>query len=115
MSLDDTLRAAVREEVEEAVRKALDGLERSGPHAELESWKARLWRVPDATRLSLDEAAEALGVSTRSVRRYIAADGDRPPLPHRKGPTGLTVAAGDLRTWIRNLEEGERFRSGGRR
>ena len=115
MTLDEALRAAVREEVQEAVREALDGLERPEPDAEPASWRSRLWTVEAETRLSLTEAAEAMDVSERTVRRYMDGNGEQPPLPHRKGPTGLTVTAGDLRRWIQDVEEGERFRAGGGR
>lgn len=110
--IEDALRAAVREEVEAAVREALDGLERPERDAEPApaSWRSRLWSVSAETRLSLSEVAEALDVSERTVRRYMDDNGDRPPLPHRKGPTGLTVTAGNLRQWIQDVEEGERFR-----
>lgn len=114
MTLDEALRAAVREEVQAAVREALDGLERPERDTEPASWRSRLWTVAPETRLSLSDVSEALDVSERTVRRYMDGSGDRPALPHRKGPTGLTVTAGHLRTWIQDVEEGERFRERGR-
>lgn len=106
------LEAGIRSVVREAVEEALADLELPGPdpEPEPESWRSRLHRVHPDTRLALGEAAEALGVSERSVRRYVAGDGDYRPLPARKGPTGLTVTAGDLRRWLEDVEGGNRFR-----
>lgn len=114
--LDSVLRSAVREEVRVAVREAFEEVELEGGEPDRsEDWKSRIHRVHPNTRLSLGEAAEALDVSKRTVRRYTEHNGDRPPLPSRKGPTGLTVRAGDLVTWIEDIEEAERFRAAGGR
>lgn len=107
--LDDALREIIRQELE----AALQDLPRPEPEpveGPGESWRSKLWRVEPATRLDLEECAEALGVSPRTVRRYIAGEGDRPSLPARRGPSGLSVRVEDLRTWISDVEEGQRFR-----
>lgn len=83
------------------------------PETSAETWRSRIHRLHEATRLTLDEAAEALGVSTRTVRRYVAGEGDYHALPASRGPTGLTVQAGELREWIRDVEDGNRFREAG--
>lgn len=113
--IEEQLRSLVREEVEAAVRETL--AESTGPRdadrrPEDGSWRSRLWCVSGETRLGLSDVAEALDVSERSVRRYIDGNGDRPPLPHQRGPTGITITAGDLRQWIEDVEAGERFREG---
>lgn len=110
MNLEERLRELIQGAVHEAVADALDGLELPARSEPKESWRSRLHRVHEDTRLSLDDAGEALGVSGRSVRRYIAGDSDRPALPAQRGPTGLTIRAGDLRTWVEDVEQGERFR-----
>lgn len=112
MNLEDSLRELVRAEVRQAVADALEGADLSAPASEPgEGWRSRLWTVDAETRLALGEAAEALGVSERSVRRYIDGNGDRPALPGTRGPTGLTIRAGDLRTWIQDTEQANRFRA----
>lgn len=114
MNLDEAIRASVRE----AVAAALEDLELTeaepAGEPEEEGWRSRVHRVHEDTRLGLGEVAEALDVSERTVRRYLAGDGERPELPHRRGPVGITVRAGDLRTWLRDVEEGQRFREVGR-
>lgn len=107
MTLEETIRATVREAVAEALGE-FDFPEMgagSGDPPE-EDWRSRVHRVHPETRLSLQETAQALGCSTRTVRRHLEAE---PPLPHRKGPSGITVSAGELLTWIRDVEEGSRF------
>lgn len=114
-TLDAHLRDLVRDACREAVADALEAGDLPEPPAEPteDGWRSRLWAVEPDTRLSLADAAEALGVSERSVRRYLDGNGERPPLPSRKGPTGLTIRAGDLRTWISDVEDGNRFRHEG--
>jgi predicted transcriptional regulator len=62
------------------------------------------------TRLPLADVAEVLGVSERTVRRHINGQSSCPTLPARKGATGITVQAGELRSWIEDAERAERFR-----
>lgn len=103
----------IREVVREAVREALAGGEWTRPATPPEDdggWRSRVHRVHPDTRLSLAEVAEALACSERTVRRYLAGEGSHDPLPHRRGPTGTTVAAGDLLRWITDVEEGERWK-----
>lgn len=111
--LEDTLRTLVRSEVRVGVAEALEEAQlRPEITQPEEGWRSRLHRVHAETRLSLSEVAEALGVSERTVRRYLDGDGARPELPHQRGPTGLTVRAGDLVTWIEDVEGANRFRRG---
>lgn len=108
MSLDHQLRTAVREALAEALADA-DWPTLQLP-AEEEGWRSRVHRVHPDTRLSLGEVAEVLDVSERTVRRYLAGEVDHPPLPHDRGPGGLTVQAGVLLQWIRDVEDAERWR-----
>lgn len=80
-----------------------------------ESWRSRVHRVHPDTRLPLDEVAEVLACSERTVRRKIDGESEGPPLPADRGPAGLTVRAGELLRWIEEIEGGHRFRvaSGG--
>lgn len=111
----DTLDAHLRELVEDACREAVadalgDVQVQADQREPEEEWRSRLHRVHEDTRLPLSDVAEALDVSERTVRRYIDGNGDRPSLPSQRGPTGLTVRAGDLRTWIDDCEGANRFR-----
>lgn len=109
-----TLEEQIRETVREAVAEALEGLERPPPAPEPdEGWRSRVHRVHGDTRLSLSEVAEVLDCSERTIRRYMDGEGNRPPLPSRRGPTGITVRAGDLLQWIEDVEEGEEWRRRG--
>lgn len=111
MTLDEALRKAVRDEVETAVADALEDVDlRTERASEPESWASRVWAVEPETRLTLDQVAEALDVSTRTVRRYIAGETDHPPLPAAAGVGGKVVRAVDLRTWIEDAEQAARFR-----
>lgn len=107
MTLDEQIRATVRE----AVAEALEDLEWPAPTPQPdEGWRSRVHRVHRDTRMSLSEVAEVLDCSERTVRRYLAGEGDRPALPSRRGPTAITVRAGDLLQWIEDVEEGEEWR-----
>lgn len=110
MTLDDALRALVREEVREAVADALDDLDLE-PDAEEEPIRSRLWRLHPETRLPRAEVAEALGVSERTVRRHASGETKAPTLPMRDGPTGRTTTARELRAWIKDAEAADRFRA----
>lgn len=114
-SLDAHLRELVQGAVREALADALEDVDlgESSPKVQPETWRSRLHTVHEDTRLSLADVAEALDVSERTARRYLDGNGDRPGLPHRRGPTGLTVRAGDLRTWLEDVEDGNRFRRAG--
>lgn len=112
-SLEDRLAAVVRDTCREAVTDALEGVRPADP-ADPETWRSRVHTVHPDTRLSLADVAEALDVSTRSVRRYVAGEGEHPKLPAQKGPTGLTVRAGDLVTWLEDVEGANRFRRAAR-
>lgn len=109
MTLEDTIRTAVREAVAEAMAE-------HGPPGPVavpddEAWRSRIHRVHPDTRLGLREAGEALNdVSERSVRRYMKGSDNCPPLPHARGPSGITIRAGDLVRWLEDVEEGERWR-----
>lgn len=107
----DTLEDRIRELVREGVREAVeDALPLPGGDAADEGWRSRVHRVHPDTRLPLSGAADALDVSERTVRRYIGGEGEHPELPARRGPTGLTVRAGDLVAWLEDVEGGNRFR-----
>lgn len=108
MTLEEQIRTTVRE----AVTEALADVDLSPPAPDTdEGWRSRIHRVHADTRLSLSEVAEALDVSERSVRRYFQGTNGKPALPHRKGPSGLTVRVGDLLQWITDVEDGERWKA----
>jgi hypothetical protein len=68
------------------------------------TWREKLWDVPAETRLGVAEVAEALG----RPRSYVYArtgPAASDPLPHRKIDGSVVIAAGELRTWIRDHEE----------
>ena len=68
------------------------------------SWRERLWTVPAETRLGIAEAAEALGRSRSWI--YKATSGGTTGLPFRKLGAELLFVAGELRTWVREHEDG---------
>lgn len=113
--LDEALREIVREELREALQELPRPVVDPAEGAE-ESWRSRIWRVHDDTRLQIAEVAQVLGRSERTVRRHLNGETEAPDLAYRDGPGGVTVRAEDLRCWIRDVEEGRRFaESGGSR
>jgi predicted DNA-binding transcriptional regulator AlpA len=72
--------------------------------ADVPTWRTRLWSVPAETRLTLPEAAEALG---RSRSWCYKRTGPKSPerLPCRRLDGDLVFLAGELRQWIREHEE----------
>ncbi len=65
------------------------------------SWRERLYTVPSELRLGLDEVAEALACSPRTVRRHIADSG----LPSRRRFDEFVIVAGELRGWLEDNEQ----------
>ncbi len=66
----------------------------------LASWRERLWTCAPDTRLFADEVAAALGVSKRTVYRWV----DVKHLPCRRRDDGLVFLAGDVRRWADEQE-----------
>lgn len=65
------------------------------------SWRERIWTVPDETRLTVDECAEALGKS----RAWLYARGDELGIPYRVEKSGRRAyVAGEITEWIRRQE-----------
>ena len=66
------------------------------------TWRERLWLVPANTRLTLGEAAEALGKSRSWAYKRTGPRATEERIPCRRlGSDGeLTVLAGELRAWI---------------
>lgn len=68
------------------------------------TWRERIWTVPDETRLTVDECAEALGRS----RAWLYARGQELGIPYRlEGAGGAqrrVYLAGELRDWVRRRE-----------
>ena len=74
------------------------------------TWRERLWLVPGETRLGVNEVAEAMNKSRSWIYRHTSQKALREfgasPLPHRILEGSLTFVAGELRTWIRDTEQG---------
>lgn len=70
----------------------------------VDSWRARLWSVPADTRLTLPEAAEALGKS-RSWLYKRTGPKSTERLPCRRLEGELVFLAGELRRWIEDHEQ----------
>lgn len=102
--------AWLRDRLAEDGEEGAPELEREpGPAGAVEwTWRERIWACPAETRLTVEDAAEALARSASWIYKRTApsADpGDR--LPARKAHGGLVFTAGELRTWIRDHEESE--------
>ncbi len=73
-------------------------------------WTPLLWLVPAETRLNVDEAAKSLGRARSWIYKRTSAkalkESGATPLPHRVLEGCLVFTAGELRTWIRNTEDG---------
>ena len=66
------------------------------------SWRERLWTAPPQTRLSREEALEALGKSRSWLYRSAAADS----LPRAKDASGdLVFVVGHLRQWLNETDK----------
>ena len=86
-------------------------------HAEPETWRERLWKVPAETRLGAEDVAEAFGKSRHWIYRQISptrrigtGKGARKepnpnPLPSRKLSGELIFTAGEVRAWARDSEQ----------
>ena len=66
----------------------------------LASWRERLWTCAPDTRLFVDEVGAALGISKRSVYRWVKEKG----LPCRRRDDELIFVAGDVRRWADEQE-----------
>lgn len=66
------------------------------------TWRERLWLVPAETRIGTLEACEALGRSRSWLYRQLGAAS---PPPHRKLDGELVFVVGELRAWLRGIEE----------
>jgi len=88
------------------------------PVQAVSSWRERLWSCDPATRLGIEEAAEALGRPrgwiyqrcckvTPKARERAAKRGGRVPdrIPHRKQDGALVFVAGELRDWLQQQED----------
>lgn len=76
--------------------------------SEPETWRTRLWSVPDSTRLGVVEVCEALGRSRDWVYRAVSekrADAHgRDPLPCSRLDGCLSFTAGAVRRWLESSE-----------
>lgn len=101
-------RRAVRalEQLDAALEQAEDAADRNGgpaPVQETLSWREKLWSCPPETRLDVEGAAEATGLSKSRIYKLTSADA----IPHRKLAGGLVFVAGELRSWLRERESVE--------
>ena len=63
--------------------------------------RARLWEVPDATRLDAEDLAAILNVDRGALYKKVR----RESIPHRKRrDKSLCFVAGDIRRWLENGE-----------
>jgi len=75
-------------------------------------WNVLVWRrdlVPDEVLLSVQEAAEALGVPKSAIYRRTSKwrrehDASCSPLPHLRIGGALRFRMGELRTWLKGRE-----------
>jgi hypothetical protein len=89
-----------------------------------DSWRSRIWTVPEDTRLGVEDVAEAIGRSKHAVyraasstRRVATGNKDKEgkpkyrttqnldPLPSRKVGGQLSFRAGDVRAWLERQED----------
>jgi hypothetical protein len=66
----------------------------------LSSWRQRLWTCAEDTRVFVDEVAAALGISKRTVYRWVKEKN----LSCRKRDDELIFVAGDVRRWADSQE-----------
>lgn len=68
-------------------------------------WKERLWCAPAATRIGVEQLAEALGRSSSWVYKHTSLRSGSVPIPHRRLGTGkLEFVVSDIREWITQME-----------
>ena len=76
-------------------------------------WSALLWRrdlVPDEALLTVEQAAEALGMPKSGIYRRTSKwrrehDGSVTPLPHVRVQGALRFRVGELRRWLVERQE----------
>lgn len=67
-------------------------------------WQERLWTAPAETRLSVRDAAEAIGRPRSWVYRRTGVKCPNARLPHRQLDGALVFLAGELRQWLMDHE-----------
>jgi hypothetical protein len=65
-----------------------------------ESWREKLWLVPDDTRLGVRELSEALGRPVSWVYRRTAPRSSKALLPHRVLDGRLTFVVAEVRRFL---------------
>lgn len=75
-------------------------------------WNALVWRadlVPDATLLTIEQAAEATGWTRAAIykrtSRWHREHDTCAPLPHLRVAGSLRIRVGELRQWLRGHEQ----------
>jgi len=78
------------------------------PDPVAETWRTKLWTVPESTRLGVREVAEALDRSADWVYRAVsveqAAEKGRNPLPCKRLDGVLVFEVGAVRRWLQASE-----------
>ena len=92
----DALAAAVAERAAALVKPA----PAPSPSAAPPSWRERLWVCDPATRLGVEELAEATGKPKSWVYAHTKKSCRCVPLPHRRLDGTLVFLAGELRPWL---------------
>ena len=91
--------AATLEQAAAALRKTPDPVEVALPVTL--PWNALVWVVDPETRLTVEQAAEAIGRPKSFVYRHVSPNGTE-PIPFTKEFGRLTFTAGSLREWMRS-------------
>ncbi len=68
------------------------------------SWRVLLWTAPAETRIGREELCEAVGRPRSWLYRHTATKAEH-RIPHRKLDGELVFVVGEVRTWLREMEE----------
>jgi predicted DNA-binding transcriptional regulator AlpA len=74
------------------------------PPATSENWRTLLWTAPSECRIGRDEVCEALGRPRSWLYRQTSTKAEH-RIPHRKLDGELVFIVGEIRTWLREVEE----------
>lgn len=69
-----------------------------------ENWRTLLWTAPSECRIGRHEVCEALGRPRSWLYRQTSTKADH-RIPHRKLDGELVFIVGEIRTWLREVED----------